>query len=465
MKKALFLVTAAGAACAASANPVVEYVPAAKKPLQALAVQQLSTGAIVAPGDGTNLRVPLTPYDTVNSITSGLTNWAKVNGGDYATGAGGGYTARNFTTAGPVANTTPTFNFVDDNGTPTNPNDDIVVNGITDVIFDDYDFDQSIVAGDAYDRFLCTVIETTFAMNNQALDDNFTPTNPNDDFPVARQNVIVTGFFGLNDNGTPTNANDDFVEFVDGVNLTFNFGAASNFIYSITPVDLTGLPNGGIMIPGQGIIVQDWQAASPTHPSGDNGAGMGFTGGDDRTDGIATGLDGIVIPEPQDMWTAAGDIISYGFTPPNDTLAGWTWNTTNPALGTFNTYLDIFNAGFGVDWSFGIGVGVNGNLGPGRYDLPENLGYMLTVEADDAGCAPDLTGSSDPNDPSYGVPDGVVDASDFFFFLDAFAANDLGTADLTGSSDPNDPNYGVPDGILDASDFFYYLDIFVAGCP
>lgn len=37
-------------------------------------------------------------------------------------------------------------------------------------------------------------------------------------------------------------------------------------------------------------------------------------------------------------------------------------------------------------------------------------------------------------------------------------------ADLSGSSDPFDPNYGVPDGVIDASDFFYFLDRFVEGC-
>ncbi len=37
-------------------------------------------------------------------------------------------------------------------------------------------------------------------------------------------------------------------------------------------------------------------------------------------------------------------------------------------------------------------------------------------------------------------------------------------ADLTGSSDPNDPTYGQPDGDSDADDFFYYLDLFVGPC-
>jgi len=49
-----------------------------------------------------------------------------------------------------------------------------------------------------------------------------------------------------------------------------------------------------------------------------------------------------------------------------------------------------------------------------------------------------------------------------------YAAIDLGNdcpADLSGSSDPNNPAFGVPDGILDASDFFYYIDQFAEGCP
>lgn len=79
-------------------------------------------------------------------------------------------------------------------------------------------------------------------------------------------------------------------------------------------------------------------------------------------------------------------------------------------------------------------------------------------------CPPDLTGSSDPTSPDYGVPDGRVNAADFFYFLDQFASGNLAIADLTGSADPSDPAYRAPDGVLDASDFFFYLDLFVAGC-
>ncbi len=79
-------------------------------------------------------------------------------------------------------------------------------------------------------------------------------------------------------------------------------------------------------------------------------------------------------------------------------------------------------------------------------------------------CPGDLTGSSNPNDPSYGVPNDIVDADDFFFYLDLFVSGDP-AADLTGSSNPQDPAYGIPNGVIDADDFFFYLDLFVQGCP
>ncbi len=78
-------------------------------------------------------------------------------------------------------------------------------------------------------------------------------------------------------------------------------------------------------------------------------------------------------------------------------------------------------------------------------------------------CPADLSGASVPGDPDYDVPDGDVDADDFFRYLDLFAAGDA-RADLTGSNDPNDPGYGVPDGVIDVRDFFFYLELFSRGC-
>lgn len=56
--------------------------------------------------------------------------------------------------------------------------------------------------------------------------------------------------------------------------------------------------------------------------------------------------------------------------------------------------------------------------------------------------------------------DGKVDRDDFDTFIQAFMDGNLAVADLTGSLDSNSPQFGVPDGMLDALDFFYYLLIF-----
>ncbi len=72
------------------------------------------------------------------------------------------------------------------------------------------------------------------------------------------------------------------------------------------------------------------------------------------------------------------------------------------------------------------------------------------------GSPADMTG------PTPGSPDGVIDADDFFFFLQLFAAGDP-RADLTGSTNPNDPGFGVPDCVIDADDFFYFLARFAEG--
>ncbi|MFG0327540.1 MAG: GC-type dockerin domain-anchored protein [Phycisphaerales bacterium JB037] len=92
-------------------------------------------------------------------------------------------------------------------------------------------------------------------------------------------------------------------------------------------------------------------------------------------------------------------------------------------------------------------------------------GTVVATATIPARCPADLTGSADPNDPTFGVPDGDADGDDFFFYLDAFTTGQFAVCDLTGSSDPNDPTFGMPDGDCDGDDFFFYLDLFVAGCP
>jgi len=79
-------------------------------------------------------------------------------------------------------------------------------------------------------------------------------------------------------------------------------------------------------------------------------------------------------------------------------------------------------------------------------------------------CVPDLTTGAIAGQPGYGVPNGVLNNDDFFYYLAQFAAGNLAVADLTTGAIAGQPGYGVPNGIINNDDFFYYLAIFAAGC-
>ena len=91
---------------------------------------------------------------------------------------------------------------------------------------------------------------------------------------------------------------------------------------------------------------------------------------------------------------------------------------------------------------------------------------VLRLIADSGGptCEPDLTATAVPGQPGYGVPDGILNNDDFFYYLAQFAGGNVAVADLTSTAVPGQPGYGVPDGIINNDDFFYYLAIFAAGC-
>ena len=83
-------------------------------------------------------------------------------------------------------------------------------------------------------------------------------------------------------------------------------------------------------------------------------------------------------------------------------------------------------------------------------------GILLDAVRIAPACVPDLTTTGTTN----GIPDGVVNGSDFTFYLSLFASNDS-RADLTTTGTTN----GIPDGIINGSDFTYFLSLFAAGCP
>jgi len=90
--------------------------------------------------------------------------------------------------------------------------------------------------------------------------------------------------------------------------------------------------------------------------------------------------------------------------------------------------------------------------------------YPFVVGGGPLPCEPDLTTGAIPGQPGYGVPNGVLNNDDFFYYLSQFAAGNLAVADLTTGAIPGQPGYGVPNGIVNNDDFFYYLLLFAGGC-
>ncbi|MEZ6234265.1 MAG: GC-type dockerin domain-anchored protein [Phycisphaerales bacterium] len=97
----------------------------------------------------------------------------------------------------------------------------------------------------------------------------------------------------------------------------------------------------------------------------------------------------------------------------------------------------------------------NANINASRFDF--------ALQPAGGGCDPDLTTGAIAGQPGYGVPNGVLNNDDFFYYLALFAANDP-AADLTTGAIAGQPGYGVPNGIINNDDFFYYLALFAAGC-
>lgn len=109
------------------------------------------------------------------------------------------------------------------------------------------------------------------------------------------------------------------------------------------------------------------------------------------------------------------------------------------------------------------GVGT-GNSGPSPAGSSDALIARYSL------CPADLTSSALFGHVSAGVPDGLVNGDDFFYYLTLYAAGlpcpfcveppDLTTA----GTQAGQPGYGAPDGVLSTDDFFYFLHLFAQGC-
>ena len=155
----------------------------------------------------------------------------------------------------------------------------------------------------------------------------------------------------------------------------------------------------------------------------------------------------------------------------SDTFVDFT--SANLTLNVGDTFVLEFQGNDTNMWLFGTYVPPPGLplypeplylLGSPQGDGNWRVGFESYMLTGGSSCEPDLTTGAVAGQPGYGVPNGVLNNVDFFYYLAQFAAGNLAVADLTTGAVPGQPGYGVPNGVLNNDDFFYYLAIFAAGC-
>ena len=108
-----------------------------------------------------------------------------------------------------------------------------------------------------------------------------------------------------------------------------------------------------------------------------------------------------------------------------------------------------------------------GALGLAELIQPGSVEAVLTGAFPTFGCVADITTQgAGPNDPGWGVPDGMATAADLNFYVNEWVIGSPTTADITTQgAGVGDPGYGVPDGQVTAADLNYFVNAWVAGCP
>ena len=69
-----------------------------------------------------------------------------------------------------------------------------------------------------------------------------------------------------------------------------------------------------------------------------------------------------------------------------------------------------------------------------------------------------------PGQAGYGVPNGVLNNDDFFYYLAQFAAGNPGHRGPDDNRHPRHIGLRRAGGVLNNDDFFYYLALFAQGC-
>ncbi|MCB9841382.1 MAG: hypothetical protein H6809_07020 [Phycisphaeraceae bacterium] len=234
---------------------------------------------------------------------------------------------------------------------------------------------------------------------------NFDPTVP------EKEIRLTTAFF--NEDGT-------FLFQAESVFLTtLTGGSTSNGVYRILlELDFTGFPGypAGFDVANTGIVYHDW-------------INMDFNGG-------ATGEADVAV------YIAGGDLnltaIGLGFPQPHTLVAVGSanhseWLATDGETGSLGpgslvdpcfdlncgdtSPSDILNTGFLINWAF------VDNVTTPMSELTHDFVKQIFVETGGGpSCAPDLTTGAVPGSPGYGVPNGILNNDDFFYYLAIFAA-------------------------------------------
>ena len=222
---------------------------------------------------------------------------------------------------------------------------------------------------------------------------------------------------------------------------------------------------------------------------------LGFLPGGNDSSANAVSADGLIIAGSSDTathdramrWTAQTGMVDLGVLPDcsssvvramsatGSMMAGHCHAASSDRATIWKSDgipidLQDYLANLGVplpDWDlYSVnGVSANGRVlaGYGAHFLsPTDArveGFVVTFP-----CPSDLSTGALAGQPGYGVPNGVLNNDDFFYFLAQFAAGNLAVCDMTAGAVPGQPGYGVPNGVLNNDDFFYYLTLFAAGC-
>ena len=222
-------------------------------------------------------------------------------------------------------------------------------------------------------------------------------------------------------------------------------GAVQVFTDRTTFLAATGATNATGPLPDLGMILAPTPVGTITFdlaPGGDNlaigGAGISTVIGGDwypPTPGndIALGYENLLVTTAAPVYSLGWDMVE-----PDVTMPSWGGTPVDS-----NFLVTLLSAGVQVGQ---ITVNVDD-------DTPAFVGVWSSVPFDTVAIV-DVTVTQ------------FVDDDEYFqeFYTGQTPGPAACPADLTTGAIPGQPGYGVPDGIVNNDDFFYYLTLFAAGC-